>query len=201
MIDKYIDNAQNGVSSLTDDILNLEGMSSFAIRHLLNNIMSQPNINYLEIGVYRGSTFISALYKNEVNATAIDNWSFWGDGTKDVFLNNCAKFNIRGFNLIEQDSFSLDLSQIKDKVNVYFYDGDHTTDSTVKSLSYYYPVLADEFLYIVDDLNWDFVSVGVYDGIRECNFDVKGKWELMSNFTGDKDTWWNGIGLYQLKKK
>ena len=65
-VKQSIQNAELGISQLNSKILNLEGMSSDKVRHFLNNICSLEHGNYLEIGVWKGSTFISALYKNKL---------------------------------------------------------------------------------------------------------------------------------------
>jgi len=63
-VKKSIRNAYIGDSKLNNDILMLNGMSSSKVRHLLNNLCALPEASYLEIGVWQGSTFISALYQN-----------------------------------------------------------------------------------------------------------------------------------------
>ena len=97
---KSIINAARGHSKLSNKALRLPGMSSKRNRHLLNNIVDMPDVNYLEIGVHKGSTFISALYQNDINyAYAIDNWSEFGNVEK-TFLKNCNKFSINNLSLI-----------------------------------------------------------------------------------------------------
>lgn len=199
-ITRIIDDSIAGKSKLIPDILSIQGMSSARNRHLLNNILNRPAVNYLEIGVWHGSTFISAMYKNEVNsAYAIDNWSEYNDQeSKRSFINNCQEFDINNYSLFECDAFQLDLSLIKDKINIYFYDGDHNQDETRKALTYFLPVLADKFLFIADDYRWSGVNVGVNQGIKECKLKIVRKWELDSN-GNDKDGWWNGLGIFILK--
>ena len=68
-------NSDRNESKLSADILSMEGMSGTKTRHLYNNICSLSGANYLEIGVFRGSTFCSAIYGNNIKATGIDNWS------------------------------------------------------------------------------------------------------------------------------
>ncbi len=65
------------------------GFTSPKVRHLLNNLGSLEGLDYLEVGVHRGATFVATNYKNALaSATAIDNWSeFAESGTvKDEFL-------------------------------------------------------------------------------------------------------------------
>jgi len=198
-VNKAIAAAIEGESKLTSDILSMDGMSSTRNRHLLNNLAD--NSNYLEIGVWHGSTFISAIYKNNVNAYAIDNWSEFADGCgSDVFLNNCKAFGLSNFAFIEGDAFSIDLGLINHKINVYFYDGNHSWQSTAKALTYFYPVLEDEFIFIVDDFGWAGVPNGVLHGIKECNFKIIDLWDLELINGSDKDEWWNGLGIFILKK-
>jgi hypothetical protein len=54
-----------GISNLSKDIFYLDGLSSPKIRALLNNLCDRKSTRYLEIGSWKGSTLISALYSNE----------------------------------------------------------------------------------------------------------------------------------------
>ena len=194
-VEQNITKATLGQSKLTPGILLMEGMSSEWNRHLLNNILDRSGINYLEVGVWHGSTFISALYGNKVNAYAVDNWSEFNDGdSKYSFHKNCCDFGVSGFTFFEMDAFTVDLTKINNKINVFFYDGDHNYEQTRKALTYFLPVLDNEFLFIADDYTWDGVFKGVRDGIKYCNLNIKQMWELK-----EKD-WWNGLGIFILKK-
>ena len=198
-VNQSIENAIAGKSKLTPDILSIDGMSSSRNRHLLNNLAD--NSNYLEIGVWHGSTFISALYGNIVKAYAIDNWSEFAEGcTKEPFLLNCESFGIKDYLLIEGDAFKIDLGLIKDKINVYFYDGNHSWQSTAKALTYFYPVLDDVFIFIVDDFGWAGIPNGALHGIKECGLKIIDLWDLELINGSDKGAWWNGLGIFILKK-
>jgi len=200
-IENSINNAINHKSKLNEEILLLKGYSSRKNRHLLNNIVNMPNVNYLEIGVYMGSTFISSLYQNNVNsAYAIDNWSEFGEN-RNVFTTNCYHFNVNNFEFFENDSFKVDLSKIKNKINVYFYDGNHSEESSCNALTYYYSVLDDEFILIVDDFDWENPQHGIRRGIKECGLEIIYEQHLKSNGMNDIDTWWNGIYVSILKKQ
>ena len=57
--------ADNERSKPTDRERNrLFGLSTIRQRCLLNNLCSKPNSKFLEIGLYKGATFISALFDN-----------------------------------------------------------------------------------------------------------------------------------------
>jgi len=200
-VKRSIDNAISHKSKLTKEILSLEGMSSIPNRHLLNNLADMPGLNYLEIGVYTGSTFIATLFGNKFNsAYAIDNWCQF-NGNPNTFKRNCEQFGVNDYVLLEGDSFNPGpIAGIKDKINMYFYDGDHELESSRMSLTYYYPVMADEFIFVVDDFDWWTTEDGVKLGIEEVGLDVLYEKHLRSNSTNDNDTWWNGIYVSILKK-
>ena len=92
--------------------------------------------------------------------------------------------------------------------NVYLFDGDHSELDHFKALEYYLPVLNDEFIFMVDDWNWPNVRDGTMRAIRELDLIVEFRHEIfvsgddlqnMPNHKG-KQTWWNGIGIFLLKK-
>jgi hypothetical protein len=204
-IEQSIINAINGESKLTPDILDITGMSSPRNRHLLNNLLDMPDVNYMEIGAYKGSTFISAMYQNNVNYSyVIDDWSECEDihdDARTAFLRNCKTFEVPNYELIEINCFAIDLAKIKNKINVFFYDGNHERKLTRNSLLYYFNVLADEFLYIVDDYDWEGPSLGVADALEKVNLEVVYSRHLKSNGMNDMNTWWNGLGIFILKKR
>ena len=64
-------------SKLTDSERELYGQSSIKLKTFLNNVCSKDNTRYLELGVYRGSTIISAMYGNKtLQAVGVENFKF-----------------------------------------------------------------------------------------------------------------------------
>lgn len=203
-VKQSIKNAEQGLSKLSPEILSIEGMSSNKVRHLLNNLCALANTHYLEVGCWKGSTWISALYGNNhsiTNAVAIDNWSEFGGPEKD-FLNNCSYFlNGITYQYYSVDSFKLDVRKaIPDPVNVYFYDGNHSELAQEMALTYYDSVFADEFILIVDDWNWQNVRQGTHNAIIKLNYQIIASFVLPALFTGDKENWWNGIYVAVIRK-
>jgi hypothetical protein len=77
-VERSLMQTQLGISKLEKSIFFLNGMSSPKVRHFLNNLCELPDTRYLEIGSWRGSTIISALYHNHTTvseAIGIDNFS------------------------------------------------------------------------------------------------------------------------------
>ena len=46
LVEKSFKNAENNISKLTDEILNLDGMTGIKTRHFYNNLLSEQNIKY-----------------------------------------------------------------------------------------------------------------------------------------------------------
>ena len=111
--------ANEGKSKLSEEVLRLDGMSSRKTRHFLNNL---AKTNYLEIGVWKGSTFVAANYGNDNEATAIDNFSEFGNVSNELKQN--LKLLKNKYSFIEGNCFEIDLTGLG-LFDVYFYDGQH----------------------------------------------------------------------------
>jgi hypothetical protein len=197
-INKSLLNAGVYNSKLNSEILNYPGFTSHKIKHYLNNLMELPNINYLEIGLWTGSTFIASLYKNNLNSVyAID------IKIKPEFDEITQKLNLN-FIKFESDCFNFDLSNIKHKINVYFFDGEHTYEDQYKAIEYYYPILDDEFILLVDDWRMrnetsNYVEEGTRDAIKKLNLKILYE-NISESFGNDANNWWNGFYTGILKK-
>jgi len=193
-------------SKLTSEILTLEGMSGNKTRHFFNNIINQET-SYLEIGTWKGSTLISALYKNTpAYHIAIDNFTQF-TGPRLEFHKNTRRlldYDNRA-NFLDADCFAINPLDfgIKD-INTYFYDGEHSYDSQYKAIAHYYNSLAKEFILIVDDYNWEEVQRGTMDALRDNNISIQYHKQIVADTTviqgpsgpmtfGDKLGWWNGL--------
>lgn len=208
-------NGQSKIDPNTDEgkeILEYNGYTGTRTRHFYNNICNSnalKDIKYLEIGTWNGSSSMSAVYKNNITGLFIDNWSQFG-GDSNVFIENMTKFGkSSSIFLLESDCWNVDLKDLDmAPFNVYLFDGDHSELDHFKSLDYYYPVLDDTFIFLVDDWNWPNVRDGTMRAINQLNLHVLFRHEEfvsqdelnnMPNHYGKK-TWWNGIGIFLLSK-
>lgn len=190
----------NGESKLTQDILDIYGMSSSKGRHLLNNICSMDGVNFLEIGSYEGSTAIAALYKNNINYTIIDNFKL-GIEHKEILINNF--INHLGYepNLIDADCFSINPKILGlENINVYFYDGEHEEIDQYQAITHYYDSFSEEFIIIIDDTNYPPVLEGTFKAIRDKNLKIKWHRTLFATHNGDGSNFWNGMYIAVLSK-
>jgi hypothetical protein len=213
-VKESIENAEKCVSNIkkgTEDgdfILNYAGYTGTRTRHFYNNICNREGVRYLEIGTWSGSSSISAVYKNNISALFIDNWSQF-NGDPDVFTRVIKRFSgdSKCF-LLESDCWKVDKTTI-DTFNVYLYDGAHEEEDHFKALDYYIEKMDSTFVYIVDDWNWEEVRKGTMRGIKENNLFIEYSFTKilddddiigMPNHKG-KTGWWNGIGVFVLTKQ
>ena len=206
-IETAFQNAENGISKITDEILNMEGMSGKKTRHFYNNLLTMTDSRYLEIGTWKGSSVCSAMCGNNVKVICIDNWSEFG-GPKGEFLNNFNKYKVgNDATFIENDCFKVDISQLP-KFNIYMYDGNHTSDSHCKALTHYYDCLDNTFIFIVDDWNWPWVRDGTYKSFEKLKLNVLFTREIRTTNNNthpawgspEQKEWHNGIFVAILQK-
>jgi hypothetical protein len=204
IIDDAFNKAEKGESKITQEIIEMSGMSGTKTRHFYNNLLNNENIRYLEIGTWKGSSVCSAMCNNKAKVVCIDNWSEpWGDYIpKGEFLINFEKF--KGENdaqFIEGDCYNIDVESLS-KFNIYMYDGNHSKENHYKALTYYYNCLDDIFIYIVDDWNWVDVRDGTNEAIHDLNLKKIYEKEVLIPWNDDSSpkNWHNGMYVVVLQK-
>jgi len=199
-------NSQKHISKLNSDILSMDGMTGTLTKHFYNNLLDKPNFNYLHVGTWKGSSLCSAMFGNNSNIVAIDNFSDFGS-PKDEFLANLDKY--KGDNTVlflEQDCFSVDISSFP-KFNIYIYDGPHQHNDIYRALVYFYNAFDDTFIYVIDDWNWDHVRNATYQAIGDLNLQIIFEKKIQLTWDNShtphllaKRSWWNGICVFLFKK-
>ena len=205
--EQSIKNAWEEKSKLSSDILVMEGMSSPKGRHLLNNLCDFDDAKYFEVGTWRGSTFCSAMFKNVPKyAAACDNFRLdtferKQDSSLEIFKSNCSRF-LPGldYKFFNKTCFDIDMSELSDTINVYFYDGYHKYYCQYGALEHFYDKLDNQFVYICDDYNESHIKRATEAAVNDL-FNVKFWMDLSSVYNGDIKTWWNGYLVSVLEKK
>lgn len=207
-IDTCISNANASNSKCTQDILSIDGMSGSMTRHLYNNMCSLEKLdgsktNYLEIGAWKGSSTVSALYQNSCLATIIDNWSEFG-GPKEEFQANMSKyFESRLQNgeiqIINEDAYNLVTRLQFAPYDIYMFDGNHTVESHEKAFTTLWPYLADTCIIMVDDWNWPCVKQGTEQGLANVGARVLYSVDIAS--PEGAHGFWNGCGVFLVQKQ
>ena len=203
-IDYSVKCAEKNITKLPQEILEIHGMSTKKNRILLNTlgeISKNLPVNYLEIGVWKGSTFIASNYGNSfISSFAIDNWSEF-QGPKSEFFANTNKFLKNGFSFLDSDSFSdITFSKLNGKkFDIYFYDGHHSEENQYKAFKLYDPFLADIFIAIVDDWSWPQVKSGTQRAFKELGYEILKKFEI-DTIQDNPNGYWNGLIVALIKK-
>lgn len=71
-----LEQADNERSQISEREREIFGLSSIRLKCLINNLCAAEKMNYLEIGVYKGSTIIPSVMKNDVKAVGVDNFRY-----------------------------------------------------------------------------------------------------------------------------
>lgn len=170
------------------------------IRNIINNICSNDGIRYLEIGLYRGGIFSSALFKNKIIATGIDNWSqnWQNDDPKEVFFKRVLEvIDDNEVDIIEADCWESNLLTNR-KYNVYTFDGPHGYQDQYDALAKYYDNLDDVFIYIVDDYDNN-KSPEVVKAVQDSISDLKLN-KLCEHYFGASSGFHEGVYFCCLEK-
>lgn len=125
----------------------------------LNELVSQIDEEkecYLEVGVFVGTTLISAAKDNKAMCYGIDNFktNCYGQSAEIILKENISKSelkNVKYFNSSFQDFFEKRKDIEDRKVKIYFYDGDHSNQGTYDGLERVMPLLCDEAYVLVHD--------------------------------------------------
>lgn len=206
LIEQAIEDAKKHKSKLKEENFKVPALVSLCGRHLYNNI-GNISTRLLEIGSHLGGSFTSAISNNHLlSATSIDNFaSDWVEDRKcmPLFLDNVKAHLPKEtvFNFIHSDAFEASKDWIPYNIDFYIYDGSHDMESQRKAVSFYLDKMDNEFIFMVDDADWDEVQQGTKLGISEANVEVVREWYLPSKGSHDNDSWWNGYFIYLLKKK
>lgn len=201
MIKQCIQNAEDGISKLTPEVLDLPAFNTHKIKHLLNNLGSISE-RYLECGLHKAGGFICAMYKNDTVGVGIDNWSeFQQDGLSEKLAYELSEkyLDITKFRLINKDCFQIDEYDIKEGIfNFYTYDAGHGFEQQYQGIVHFLPFMQNEFILCIDDTEWETPIIATLKAIEDCKLEVLFHQHLYDGIMGG--TWWNGFDVYYLKK-
>lgn len=204
------------VSKLTQDILDIHGITSNKVKCFLNNICDIDNATYLEVGVFRGATFCSAIYGNNIYSIAIDNFmspnltprgvsnkigNYYKHNIdiipQEEFLQNVKKFSdVDRVSVYKTDYQTFDFSSLSN-VDIIFYDGETKFHDQYTALKNMLPIFSDETILIMDDWNW---KNGAFDQfIQDNNLFILHSKEIYTSGE-DPDDFWNGLGVFLIGK-
>jgi hypothetical protein len=212
LVRSALEKALADMTKLTPEILAIPGMSGRKYRCFINNLIEQlPEPRYLEIGSWAGSTLCSAIFCNDVDAVAIDNWSLFG-GPADKFFQNLASFKGRArVSFLEKDFRKVDFSSLGStfgRFNVYLFDGPHNFQDQYDGVMMAQPTLEPCYVQIVDDWNWPSVRNGTMKAITDLGLHIDFMAEIRTSLddkhapppVGRESDWHNGYFIAVLSR-
>ena len=184
------------------DLYSIKGMSSHNIRYFINEFSRQyidysKGEKYLEIGTYHGCSLLSSALFNKHDCIGVDNFSLFnskGDNKK-ICKSNIDKVNklYNGtVNVIDMD-FRMFFKQYSNKISnikIYFYDGAHDYQSQLDGLELVIPMLCENCIIFVDDVNIGGVRKANDEFIRRHS-DFQRSLRILTKGNCSPD-WWNG---------
>jgi len=191
-------------------ILSIKGFSTGVQRRLVNSLTRLPKDDpcYLEVGLYAGATFCAAINNNpRLTAVGVENFSQpFGDDTIRAQLENnfaCYAGDALSAKLVNSDCWAIppeDLPPLP--VDVFYFDGEHSVESQAKALPHFIDQMADDFIFMVDDANWDTVRDGTAEGFAKLGsrVTVRREWLLSDPQRHDGPIWHNGVLLFVCSK-
>lgn len=182
--------------------MNVPGMAGIKSRKFLNRVCGFPGCRYLEVGTHRGASLFAAAYNNHGDFTGIDNFSNFTSVSPEAVLRRNRKAFAESCNTIFHlgDCWAVAPNIASDSVDIFFYDGDHSETATGYSLAAFHHAFAQLFVVIFDDWNLGGVRRGATNAIQSGSYRVAYEWEAFTEANGDKEGWWNGIGVFVLEK-
>jgi predicted O-methyltransferase YrrM len=124
---------------------------------------------YVEVGVYRGSSLIGAMLDNDDRSfVGIDSFQLQG-GSLAQLEENVASFGVAPPRIVVGDVFELAAAGALDwlRVGVWYYDALHTYEAQLEGLRVAEPYLVPGALLLVDDTDWEQVERSLGDYLAE----------------------------------
>jgi predicted O-methyltransferase YrrM len=185
---------------LPPDLLNMDGYSSPLQRLLLNRLCRGiANCRYVEVGVFKGATLLSAAYGSRAGQfVGIDNFE---QGTQQEAERNVRNIATSQGNvhLLQGDFFALEELPA---CNVFFFDANDGKDTrSALSLLRMKDALEDPFVMIVDNWSNRCVRSNVQASMAQLGWEAFAAYQLLSDDDCHIDQWWSGWCIAVVQKK
>jgi tRNA G46 methylase TrmB len=169
----------------------------FMINELVRTFL--PNGVYLEVGVHRGASIISAAYKNpNVRCIGVDHFKLHkrlDEDTEKSFLANVKKYNIKNIEYLKEEALDgiekLFNKEPNIKVDLFYFDGTHEYEPQMDALNKIKSYIKDGGFICVDDLNIN----GVVDSVNDFADQNKEFKVIFMIVPDNRDYWWNGFAV------
>lgn len=215
--------ADNGLSKISEREREIFGLSSTRLRSLINNLCSKENTSYLELGVYKGATIISALYGNPtLKAVGVDNYKYderepkklAAEGTiweniKSHLHSNIARYNdpdmevnVTNLTIVENNFQDVDWSK-QGKFDLCFFD---IAPAKVADYDAFFtkvlPAMKTESVIIFSNYSNEQNATDLKKALEKYKalFDIQWKKQRISSGLSDATQYFSGILIVGIKR-
>lgn len=179
----------------------INGMSTLTNALIINTLCrTMKNKNYVNIGCWEGFSLISGMINTNCNVYGVDNFSQF-DGPAKKFYKNFNLYKKKNHYFFELDykNFFFKIWKKKNKkIDLYFYDGNHSYKDQLHSLEIAKPYFQKGSLIIVDDTNIKDVKRATKKFLNKYSKQFKIIFDV-NTFSNGHFTYWNGLTIF-LKK-
>jgi|TARA_R110001592_G_scaffold192329_1_gene438987 hypothetical protein len=212
-------------SNLDEWLRKIDGSSSNRLRAFINNLCGADNVNYLEIGVYKGATLMSALASNhKTKAVGIENSMYdwrkpnpsiipegspcWPSMIRDLNYNlekwkTTSGYVADAITIIEDSFQNVDYSKLP-TFNICYLDIEQLNAATLDEFfTIVYPNLDKECVLIVSGVTNSIIMEELNKALlrNDDNFTIEYEFLKISSSGSDSRNYWNGIRILGLKRK
>ena len=122
------------------------------------------------------------------------------ENNKEEFEKNIREYKGNSnITIYDADIFDVNIFEMKDQIQLFFYDGPHDFETTRQAVMFYYPTFAKEAILVFDDANWQGVVDGAASGLHEAGAHLVYE-KLMLNSEENSREWWNGLYIVVIRK-
>ena len=206
---------------LTDVERQLYGQASIKLKTFLNNVCSKDNTRYLELGVYRGSTLMSAAYGNKtLTALGVENFKYdktepkkWADegwpNMKSNLYDTLTKYSfddsvdMSNIKVIESDFQEVSWSS-QAKFDVIYFDIEPVTEEIYDEFfKKVFQAFSRQCIVIFSQYSKDDKATMLESKIEQYSdrLVTEFKFQRVSSGTADAFGYHSGIAVYGFRKK
>lgn len=216
--------ADNERSKITEREKEMYGLSSIRLKAFLNNLCAKENINYLEIGTYKGSTLISSVFGNpKTKAVGVENFKYddrepkkWApnnsiwENMKSQLYSNIERYqdpdsgvDTKNISIVEGDFETVDLSAYP-KFDVCFFDVTPVNlekyDAFMNNILQY---MSPESTLIFSNFSNEKHAVEIEEALEKHKDKLTIQWKehRISGGLSDATKYYSGILVVGIKKK
>lgn len=202
----------------------IHGLSTIRTRCLISNLCAKTNTNYLEIGVYKGSTIISAMFDNlSTKVVGVDHFKYdereatkWApegfiwdnmksqlEANLNMYRGQKDRLNSDNFTLIESDFVDVDWSK-QPKFDVVHFDINPVSEEIYDNFfELIVPALAPESVVVFSQQSDSSQAEMLNKALLKHSDKVIERFKeyRISNSMSDSTKYFSGIAMVGLKKK